>query len=78
MIKLHDEAAEHEGSTTILLPLLEEHQKMGLVVLPNPHSKSSHESLLELLAQPIRQYIVNYCDGCRKDKLHPEWTKDWC
>lgn len=68
---------EHEDSTAIPLILLDEHQKQALTVLPNPHTRSSPESLLELLARPIQQYIVKYCDGC-KDTVHAEWSKNWC
>jgi hypothetical protein len=78
MIGRYSRNTEEEAPTKNPLQVpLGNYQETGVMVLSKQHSRSSPESLLELLAPPIRRFVAKSCPDCM-DEVHQDWSQDWC
>lgn len=53
------------------------HKLKGFMLLSRGHSRSSPESLGEMLYKPIERYIGSQCADCAHD-VHQDFTEEWC
>jgi hypothetical protein len=77
MIGSIERTTEDKRRLKVPIQTLSKHQESGLLELSGPHSRSSPESLTELLASPIQRWVAEDCDDCA-NPVHRAWSQDWC